>query len=80
MLLNVAAHIEGTATQFPPYALLHLVTCVPLRLTTNLGNCGCVAVTSFLGVPPPLDFSWGYHDAVYWHMGAKVRSEDSDYL
>jgi hypothetical protein len=32
----------------------HSVTCVQLRLITNLGNCGCVAVASFLGVPSPL--------------------------
>jgi hypothetical protein len=29
------------------------VTCVQLRLITILGNCGCVAVASFLGVPSP---------------------------
>jgi hypothetical protein len=54
VLLNRAAHIEETATQFPQYALLHTVTCVQLRLITILGNCGCVAVASFLGVPSPL--------------------------
>jgi hypothetical protein len=48
---NGAAHIVETATQFPQLALLHSVTCVQLRLITILGNCGCVAVASFLGVP-----------------------------
>jgi hypothetical protein len=32
----------------------HSVTCVQLRLITNLGNCGCAAVASFLGVPSAL--------------------------
>jgi hypothetical protein len=44
-------HVEKTGLQFPQYALLHSVTCVQLRLITILGNCGCVAVASFLGVP-----------------------------
>jgi hypothetical protein len=43
----------STSTQFPQFALLHSVTCVQLRLITILGNCGCVAVASFLGVPSP---------------------------
>jgi hypothetical protein len=55
MLLIGAAQIEEAATQFPQYALPHSVTCVQLRLITVLGNCGCVAVASFLGVPAPLD-------------------------
>jgi hypothetical protein len=38
---------------FAQIALLHSVTCVQLRLITVLGNCGCVAVASFLGVPSP---------------------------
>jgi hypothetical protein len=46
----------ATATQFPQFALLHSVTCVQLRLITILGNCGCVAGASFLGVPSPLNF------------------------
>jgi hypothetical protein len=41
----------ATALPFPQFALLHLVTCAELRLITILGNCGCVAVASFLGVP-----------------------------
>jgi hypothetical protein len=53
-LLNGAAQTEETATQFPQFALLHSVTYVQLRLITVLGNCGCVAVASFLGVPSPL--------------------------
>jgi hypothetical protein len=40
---------------FPQFALLHSVTCVQLRLITILGNCGCVAVASFLDVPSPLE-------------------------
>jgi hypothetical protein len=36
---------------FPPFALLHSVTCVQLGLINVLGNCGCVAVVSFLVVP-----------------------------
>jgi hypothetical protein len=40
-------------TQFPLYALLHSVTCVQLKLITILGNCGCIVVASFLGVPSP---------------------------
>jgi hypothetical protein len=41
MLLNGAAQIKETATQFPQFALFHSVTCVQLRLMTILGNCGC---------------------------------------
>jgi hypothetical protein len=51
MLLKGAAQIEETATQFPHFALLHSVTYIRLRLITILGNCGCVAVASFFGVP-----------------------------
>jgi hypothetical protein len=40
---------------FPQFALLHLLTCLQLRLITILGNRGCVAVASFLGVPSALD-------------------------
>jgi hypothetical protein len=54
MLLNGAAQIEETAVSFPQFAQLHSVTCVELRLITILGNRGCVAVASFLGVPSPL--------------------------
>jgi hypothetical protein len=50
MLLNGVEQIEETAMQFPHFALLHSVTCVQLRLTTLLGDCGCVAVASLLGV------------------------------
>jgi hypothetical protein len=50
MLLNGAARIEETALSCQ-FALLHSVTCVQLRLITILGNRGCVAVASFLGVP-----------------------------
>jgi hypothetical protein len=53
MLLNETAYTEETSKQFPQYALLHSVTCVQLRLITVLGNCGCVAVARFLGVPWP---------------------------
>jgi hypothetical protein len=38
--------------QFPWWAFA--LTCVQLRLITLLGNCGCVWVASFLGVPPAL--------------------------
>jgi hypothetical protein len=38
MLLN------GAALPFPQFALLHSVTCVPLRVITILGNCRCVVV------------------------------------
>jgi hypothetical protein len=41
---------------FAQYALLRSVTSVQLWLITLLGNCGCVAVASFLGVPSPLIF------------------------
>jgi hypothetical protein len=54
MLLNGAAQIDETATQSPQFALLHTVICDQLRLITILGNCGCVAVVSFLGVPSTL--------------------------
>jgi hypothetical protein len=37
----------------PEFALLHSVACVQLRLITVLGNCGCVLVASFLGMPRP---------------------------
>jgi hypothetical protein len=46
--------MEEKATQFPQFALLHSVTCVQLKLITVLGNCGCVAVASFLGEPSAL--------------------------
>jgi hypothetical protein len=49
MLLNGTAQIEETTTQFPLS-----VTCVQLRLITVLGNCDCVAVASFHGVPSAL--------------------------
>jgi hypothetical protein len=52
--LNGAVQIEKTATQFPQFALLQSVTYVQLRLIKILGNCGCVAVASFLGVPSSL--------------------------
>jgi hypothetical protein len=55
MLLNRAAQIEEkTVLPFPQFGLLNSVTCVQLRLITFLGNCRCVAVASFLGVPSPL--------------------------
>jgi hypothetical protein len=38
----------------PQLALLHSVTCVQLGLITVVGNRGCVAVSSFLGVPSAL--------------------------
>jgi hypothetical protein len=53
MLLNGAAQIEETALPFRQFARLHSVTHVQFRLITILGNCGCVAVASFLGVPSP---------------------------
>jgi hypothetical protein len=56
VLVNGVAQIEETALPIPQFTLLHSVTCVQLRLITILGNCGCVAVASFLGVPSPLDF------------------------
>jgi hypothetical protein len=57
--LASSAEVKMVATQFPQFALLHSVTCVQLRLITILGNCGCVAVASFLGVPSPLDPEYG---------------------
>jgi hypothetical protein len=54
MLLNGAAKIVKTALSFPQFALIRSVTCVQLGLITILGNCGCVAVASFLGVPSAL--------------------------
>jgi hypothetical protein len=57
MELNGAEQIEATALQFPQYAPLHSLPCVQVRLITVLGNCGCVAVASFLGVPSPLEGS-----------------------
>jgi xanthine dehydrogenase iron-sulfur cluster and FAD-binding subunit A len=54
ILLNGATQIKETALPFPQFALLHSVACVQLRLTTILGNCGCVTVASFLGDPSPL--------------------------
>jgi hypothetical protein len=53
MLLTGATQIEETAKQFNQFALLHSVTCVQLKLITVLGNCGCVAVAIFFGVPSP---------------------------
>jgi hypothetical protein len=53
MLLNGEAQIEEAALSFPHFALLHSVTCIQLGLITVLGNCGCVAVASFLGVLSP---------------------------
>jgi hypothetical protein len=37
---------EPAALPFP----IQFYTCVQLRLITILGNCGCVAVATFLGV------------------------------
>jgi hypothetical protein len=54
MLLIGAAQFEESALLLPQYALLRSATCVQLRLITILGNCGCVAVASFLGVSWPL--------------------------
>jgi hypothetical protein len=54
MLLNGTAQIEENALPFPQFALLQSVPRVQLKLITVLGNCGCVAVASFLGVPSPL--------------------------
>jgi hypothetical protein len=45
---------QQTATQFTQFEPLHSVTYVQRRLITVLGNFGCVAVASFLGVPSPL--------------------------
>jgi hypothetical protein len=39
------------AKPFRQFALLHLVTWFQISLITFLGNCGWVAVASFLGVP-----------------------------
>jgi hypothetical protein len=47
------------ALPFPEFALLSSVTCVQLRLITILGDCGCVTVASFLGVPPAKDGIFG---------------------
>jgi hypothetical protein len=55
MLLNGAAQTEETALPVFHFALFHSVTCVQLRLITILGNCGCVAVASILGVPTLCD-------------------------
>jgi hypothetical protein len=62
MLLNDAAQIEETALPFLQFALLHSLTSVQLRLITILGNRGCVAVSSFLGVPSALQYQcfWFY--------------------
>jgi hypothetical protein len=49
-----ASVFPRVAFPFSQFALLHSVTCVRLRLITILGNCGCVAVASFLGVGRPL--------------------------
>jgi hypothetical protein len=43
------------ALPFPRFELLRLFPRVQLSLITILGNCGCVAVASFFGVPPPLN-------------------------
>jgi hypothetical protein len=56
MLLNGAEQTEETAMQFPQFVLLHSVTRVQLRLILILGNCGCVAVASFLGVLSPYEY------------------------
>jgi hypothetical protein len=53
VLLNGAAEIEETALPFPQFALFQSVTRVQFRLITILGDCGCVAVASFLGVSSP---------------------------
>jgi hypothetical protein len=46
--------LPRVALPCPQFALLHSVTFVQLRLITIFGNCGCVAVASFIGVPPAL--------------------------
>jgi hypothetical protein len=56
MLLNGTAKIKETSMQFSQFALLHLVTCVQLRLITVHGNCGFVVVANILGVPSALMF------------------------
>jgi hypothetical protein len=48
---NAIAISENCYQPFPQFALLHSLTCVQRRLITILGNCDCVAVASFLGVP-----------------------------
>jgi hypothetical protein len=60
MLLHGAGQIEEKLTQFPQFALLYSVTCVQMRLITILGNCGCVAVSGFLGVSSSLEFRFAY--------------------
>jgi hypothetical protein len=46
-------------------------TCVQLWLITILGNCGCVAVACFLGVPSPIVINRG-RQPNYWR---NTRSE-----
>jgi hypothetical protein len=52
-LSQSSASCVAIALPFPKFALLHSVPHVQLSLITILGNCGCVAITSFLGVPSP---------------------------
>jgi hypothetical protein len=76
VLLNGAAQIEETALPFPQYALLNSVTCVQLWLITILGNFGCVAVASFLGVLPPLCYTmWVAHYSCFSRV---LFSKDRD--
>jgi hypothetical protein len=49
--LTIALRRGFLVSAVPQFSLLHSVTCVQLRLITILGNCGCVAVATFLGVP-----------------------------
>jgi hypothetical protein len=74
----MGSDLQETVTQFPQFALLHSVTCVQLRLIRILGNCGCVAVASFLGVPSPYSSEFPLHfnkvfDWCKWNVDTSTR-------
>jgi hypothetical protein len=48
---------QASCRQSNQFALHHSGHCLQLWLITIFGNCGCVTVVSFLGVPSPLIFS-----------------------
>jgi hypothetical protein len=51
LIFLVSTSCVAIALSFPQFALLNSIAGVQLSLTTFLGNCGCVAVATFLGVP-----------------------------
>jgi hypothetical protein len=58
---SVFRELRCNCVAFPQFAPLHSVPRVQINLKTILGNCGCVAVASFVGVPSPLELNNNTH-------------------